>query len=166
MPLTFSSPSPMRERFRPLWWFAIVYVLLGALTRVALLVMTGKGVPANPLYWLVTFGVGLCSDLVTFLYVAWPLLLFLWIVPSRRPLISTARQWLIYVIAMAALYAITLGVLHLAIHAQVHDVWPVILVFLFFLPLPALCYDARSGQRSLRILCLILLFGLLFVAAS
>ena len=156
----------MRERFRPLWWFAIVYVLLGALTRVALLVMTGKGVPANPLYWLVTFGVGLCSDLVTFLYVAWPLLLFLWIVPSRRPLISTARQWLIYVIAMAALYAITLGVLHLAIHAQVHDVWPVILVFLFFLPLPALCYDARSGQRSLRILCLILLFGLLFVAAS
>ena len=166
MPLTFSSPSPMRERFRPLWWFAIVYVLLGAITRAALLAMTGKGVPANPLYWLVAFGVGLCSDLVTFLYVAWPLLLFLWIVPSRRPLISTARQWVVYAIAMAALYALTLALLHLTIHAQVHDVWPVILVFLFFLPLPALCYDARNGQRGLRLLCLILIFGLLFVAAS
>jgi phosphoglycerol transferase MdoB-like AlkP superfamily enzyme len=164
--LTFSSPSPLRERFRPLGWFAVLYVVLGALTRVALLVMTGKGVPPNPLYWLVAFGVGLCSDLVTFLYVAWPLLIFLWIVPSRRPLISTARQWLIYIIAMAALYALSLWVLHLTIHAQIHDVWPIVIVFLYFLPLPGLCYDTRSGQRGLRLLCLILIFALLFVAAS
>lgn len=166
MSLTFSSHASLRERFRPLWWLGVVYVVLGALTRVALLVMTGKGVPQNPLDWLYAFGVGLCSDLVTFIYVAWPLLLFLWIVPSRRPLIASARQWAVYLLAMAALYALTLWVLHLTIHAQVHDVWPVVLLFLFFLPMPALSYPARSGQRGLYVLCFLLMFGLLFVAAS
>ncbi|MBM7128585.1 LTA synthase family protein [Dyella mobilis] len=166
MSLTFSSHSSLRERFRPLWWLGIVYVILGAITRVALLLMTGKGVPHDPADWLYAFGVGFCSDLITLLYVAWPLLLFLWIVPSRRPLISTAKQWLLYVLVLAALYALALYALHLAIHAAVRDVWPVIVVFLFFLPLPTLCYDARSGQRALYILCLLTLFGLLFVAAS
>ena len=166
MSLTFSSRSALRERFRPLWWLGIVYVVLGALTRVALLVMTGKGVPHDPLDWLYAFGVGLCSDLITLLYVAWPMLLFLWIVPSRRPLVVTAKQWAIYILVLAALYALTLFALHVTIHAAIHDVWPVIAVFLFFLPMPALCYGARSGQRGLYVLCLLLLFGLLFVAAS
>jgi phosphoglycerol transferase MdoB-like AlkP superfamily enzyme len=164
--LTFSSHSTLRERFRPLWWLGIVYVVLGALTRVALLVMTGKGVPHDPMDWLFAFGVGLCSDLIALLYVAWPLLLFLWIVPSRRPLISSAKQWALYILLLAVLYALTLFALHLAIHAAIADVWPVLLVFLFFLPLPALSYAARSGQRGLYILCLLLLFGLMFVAAA
>ena len=154
MSLTFSSHSTLRERFRPLWWLGIVYVVLGALTRVALLVMTGKGVPHDPMDWLFAFGVGLCSDLIALLYVAWPLLLFLWIVPSRRPLISSAKQWALYILLLAVLYALTLFALHLAIHAAIADVWPVLLVFLFFLPLPALSYAARSGQRGLYILCL------------
>jgi len=149
-----------------LWWLGIFYVVLGAITRVALLVMTGKGVPHDPLDWLYAFGVGLCSDLITLLYVAWPLLLFLWIVPSRRPLVVTAKQWAIYVVVLAALYALTLLALHLAIHAAIHDVWPVIAVFIFFLPMPALCYNALSGQRGLYVLCLLMLFGLLFVAAA
>ena len=166
MSLTFSSHSTLRERFRPLWWLGIVYVVLGALTRVALLVMTGKGVPHDPMDWLFAFGVGLCSDLIALLYVAWPLLLFLWIVPSRRPLISSAKQWALYILLLAVLYALTLFALHLAIHAAIADVWPVLLVFLFFLPLPALSYAARSGQRGLYILCLLLLFGLMFVAAA
>jgi phosphoglycerol transferase MdoB-like AlkP superfamily enzyme len=164
--LTFSSHASLRERFRPLWWLAIVYVVLGAATRIALLIMTGKGIPHSPLNLLFAFGVGLCSDLITLLYVAWPMLLFLWIVPSRRPLIASARQWLVYLLVLALLYALTLFALHLAIHAAINDVWPVVLVFLFFLPMPALCYGARSGQRGLYILCLLLLFGLLFVAAS
>ena len=166
MSLTFSSHASLRERFRPLWWLGIVYVVLGAITRVALLVMTGKGIPHNPLDWLYAFGVGLCSDLITLLYVAWPLLLFLWIVPSRRPLISSAKQWAAYIVALVALYALTLFALHLAIHAAISDVWPVLVVFLFFLPMPALCYSARSGQRGLYVLCLLILFGLLFVAAA
>jgi phosphoglycerol transferase MdoB-like AlkP superfamily enzyme len=164
--LTFSPRSSLRERFRPLWWLGIFYVVLGAITRVALLVMTGKGVPHDPLDWLYAFGVGLCSDLITLLYVAWPLLLFLWIVPSRRPLVVTAKQWAIYIVVLAALYALTLLALHLAIHAAIHDVWPVIAVFIFFLPMPALCYNALSGQRGLYVLCLLMLFGLLFVAAA
>ncbi len=166
MSLTFSPRSSLRERFRPLWWLGIFYVVLGAITRVALLVMTGKGVPHDPLDWLYAFGVGLCSDLITLLYVAWPLLLFLWIVPSRRPLVVTAKQWAIYIVVLAALYALTLLALHLAIHAAIHDVWPVIAVFIFFLPMPALCYNALSGQRGLYVLCLLMLFGLLFVAAA
>ncbi|WP_240669049.1 LTA synthase family protein [Dyella sp. M7H15-1] len=166
MSLTFSPRSSLRDRFRPLWWLGIVYVALGAVTRVALLVMTGKGIPHHPLDWLYAFGVGFCSDLITLLYVGWPLLLFLWIVPSKRPWISTMKQWLIYILSLAALYALTLYALHLAIHAAIADVWPVLLVFLFFLPMPALSYSARSGQRGLYLLCLLLLFGLLFVAAS
>jgi phosphoglycerol transferase MdoB-like AlkP superfamily enzyme len=164
--LSFSNRPSLRERFRPLWWLAIVYVVLGAITRVALLVMTGKGVPHEPGYWLYAFGVGFCSDLIALLYVAWPLLLFLWIVPSRRPLVATAGQWLRYVALLAALYVATLFALHVTIHAAIHDVWPVVVVFLFFLPMPALSYAGRSGQRGLYVLCLLMLFALLFVAAS
>jgi phosphoglycerol transferase MdoB-like AlkP superfamily enzyme len=164
--LTFSARPSLRERFRPLWWLGIVYVVLGAITRLALLVMTDKGVPHALGYWLYAFGIGLCSDLITLLYVAWPLLLFLWIVPSRRPLITTAAHWVIYILVLAALYALTLLGLHLTIHAAMADVWPVVVVFLFFLPMPALSYAARSGQRGLYVLCLLMLFGLLFVAAS
>ena len=72
-----SSASPLRQRFRPLWWLAFAYLALGAVTRVALLVMAGKGVPHNPLYWAYAFGVGLGYDLVTFIYLAWPMVLFL-----------------------------------------------------------------------------------------
>jgi phosphoglycerol transferase MdoB-like AlkP superfamily enzyme len=164
--LTLSSHASLRERFRPLWWLGTVYVVIGVITRVALLLMTGKGVPHSPLDWLYAFGVGLCSDLVTLLYVAWPLLLFLWIVPSRRALVVTAKQWTIYILILATLYVLTLLALHLAIHAAIRDVWFVLVLFLFFLPMPALRYGARSGQHGLHVLCLLMLFGLLFVAAS
>ena len=71
------------QRFRPLIWLALVYLGIGVVTRIALLVMTGSGVPLNPLYWLYAFMVGAGYDLVTLLYIAWPLLLVLWLVPTR-----------------------------------------------------------------------------------
>lgn len=96
MPTAHPSTSPLRQRLRPLWWLAICYVLIGALTRIVLLFMAGSGVPHNPLYWAYAFGVGLSYDLIAFIYLAWPLVLYLWLVP-RRIYESRAGQWLLYV---------------------------------------------------------------------
>jgi len=85
--------------------------VIGALTRILLLFMAGSGVPHNPLYWAYAFGVGLAYDLIAFVYIAWPLVLFLWLAPQRF-------------------------------------------------------YVSRLGQCLLHIGCGVLLFGLLFVAAS
>lgn len=88
-------PSLLRQRFRPLLWLAICYVVIGALTRVTLLVMAGSGVPLNPMYWAYAFGVGMAYDLVAFVYLAWPLVLYLWLVPQRI-YVSRTGQWLLY----------------------------------------------------------------------
>lgn len=95
MSIAYHPTSPLRQRFRPLWWLAIGYVLIGALTRIVLLFMAGGGVPHNPLYWAYAFGVGLAYDLVAFIYIAWPLMLYLWLVPQRI-YVSRVGQWLLY----------------------------------------------------------------------
>lgn len=96
MPTADPSTSPLRQRFRPLWWLAISYVLIGALTRIVLLYMSGSGVPHNPLYWGYAFGVGLSYDLIVFVFLAWLLLLYLWLVPQRI-YVSRAGQWAMYI---------------------------------------------------------------------
>ncbi|HET6805693.1 MAG TPA: sulfatase-like hydrolase/transferase [Frateuria sp.] len=105
MPLIDTTEHPLRQRFRPLWWLGVTYLLIGAVTRIVLLAMTGPGVPASPLYWLYAFGVGACYDLVTLLYVAWPLLLFLWLVP-RRIYVSRVGQGLLYLLAFLLMYGL------------------------------------------------------------
>jgi phosphoglycerol transferase MdoB-like AlkP superfamily enzyme len=105
MSLTTTSDRPLRQRFRPLWWLTVTCLLVGAATRVVLLVMSGDGVPLNPLYWLYAFGIGACYDLVTLLYVAWPLVLFLWLMP-RRAYVSRAGQWALYLLALLLLYGL------------------------------------------------------------
>ncbi|WP_266170964.1 LTA synthase family protein [Dyella subtropica] len=102
---TARSTSPLRQRFRPLWWLGIAYVVLGALTRIVLLGMSGGGVPHNPLYWLYAFGVGLGYDLITFIYVAWPLVLFLWLMPQRA-YVSRTGQWVLYALGAVLLYGL------------------------------------------------------------
>ena len=69
-------------RFRPLAWLAACFLSISALTRLALLVATGSGVPAAPGAWLYAFGVGLGYDLLAFVYFAWPLVLLLWLLPA------------------------------------------------------------------------------------
>ena len=80
----------LRARYAPLIWLGGVFLAIAFLTRLALLIKTGHGVPANPLDWLFLFVVGAGYDLVAFIYFAWPLVLFLWLVPPRifatRPL--------------------------------------------------------------------------------
>jgi phosphoglycerol transferase MdoB-like AlkP superfamily enzyme len=73
----------MSVRYRSLAWFLGVFIAVSGLTRLALLLAAGNGVPANLLDWLDVFGIGLGFDLLTFIYVAWPLVLLLWIVPRR-----------------------------------------------------------------------------------
>ena len=160
------SPSPLRQRFRPLWWLGITYLAISFVTRIVLLVMSGSNVAPNPLHWLYAFGVGLGYDLVTFLYLAWPMVLFLWLVPTRRATVAGLARWLAWLAILVLLFAACFGVLHLMWHAHLKDVRPLIPVFLFFLPLPALAYSRASGQWGLYILGLALLYGLLFVAAS
>ena len=160
------NSSPLRQRFRPLWWLGITYLAISFVTRLVLLVMSGGNVAPNPLHWLYAFGVGLGYDLVTYLYLAWPMVLFLWLVPTRRATVAGLGRWLAWLAILVLLFAACFGVLHLMWHAHLKDVRPLIPVFLFFLPLPALAYSRASGQWGLYVLGLALLYGLLFVAAS
>lgn len=160
------TSSPLRQRFRPLWWLAVGYLALGFVTRVALLVMSGHNVAPTPLHWLYAFGVGLGYDLVTLLYVGWPLVLYLWLVPTRAAPVTGLGRWLAWLLLLGGLYAACLGALFLLWHVHLHESWPILALFLFFLPLPALNYNRASGQWGLYVLGLALLYGLLFVAAS
>ena len=79
------------------------------LTRLALLIATGSGVPASPGYWLYAFAVGLGYDLLAFVYFAWPLVLLLWLLPrrwlARRPgiaLVSGLSLLLLFVLLFVA----------------------------------------------------------------
>ncbi|TCV92761.1 phosphoglycerol transferase MdoB-like AlkP superfamily enzyme [Luteibacter rhizovicinus] len=78
-----SVPGALRQRFAPLVWFGVVFVVLAFVTRLVLLIKTGKDVPHDPLQWLYLFGVGLGYDLMTYVYFAWPMLLVLWLLPRR-----------------------------------------------------------------------------------
>ncbi|MHB1059407.1 MAG: LTA synthase family protein [Rhodanobacter sp.] len=166
MSRAFTPISPLRQRFRPLWWLAIAFVAISFVTRVALLVMSGDEVPHTPLNLLYAFGVGLGYDLVTFIYVAWPLVLFLWFVPTRSGRVPGLWRWLLSAGAVLLTCAICLGVLHLMYHATLKTTWPAIVPFLFVLPLAAFTYTSRAGQWVLYGFALLLLYGLLFVAAS
>ena len=77
-----SLPDARPGRFRPLAWLAACFLSISALTRLALLVAAGSGVPAAPAAWLYAFGVGLGYDLLAFVYFAWPLVLLLWLLPA------------------------------------------------------------------------------------
>ena len=166
MSSAFTPTSPLRQRFRPLWWLAITYLAISFATRVVLLVMSGSEVPHTPLNLLYAFGVGLGYDLVTYIYVAWPLVLLLWIVPTRPGRLPGLWRWLLSAAALLLTCALCLVALHLMYHATLKTTWPALLPFLFVLPLTAFTYTSRAGQRVLYGFALLLLYGLLFVAAS
>jgi phosphoglycerol transferase MdoB-like AlkP superfamily enzyme len=96
--MPWSAPPPL-ARFRPLLWLGACFLLLSTLTRLALLLATGAGVPAAPGYWLYAFGVGLGYDLLAFVYFGWPLVLVLWLLPRRW----LARRWGSMLVGLASL---------------------------------------------------------------
>ncbi|GAA0249464.1 sulfatase-like hydrolase/transferase [Rhodanobacter caeni] len=166
MPRIHPPSSALRQRFRPLLWLGIMFLAIALVTRVVLLVMSGHEVPPTPLNLLYAFGVGLGYDLITFIYVAWPLVLFLWLVPTRAGRMPGLRRWLLSAVVVVLACAICLVVLHRMYHATLRTTWPAVLPFLFVLPLAAFTYTSRAGQWALYGFALLLLYGLLFVAAS
>jgi phosphoglycerol transferase MdoB-like AlkP superfamily enzyme len=162
----FIAPSPLRRRFRPLWWLGITYLAITFVTRIVLLVMSGGNVSHTPLNLLYAFGVGLGYDLITFIYLAWPMVLFLWLVPTRSGRMPPLLRWLLYALGMALACVLCIGTLHMLYHASLKVTWPAILPFLFVLPLAAFTFTSRTGQWVLYAFGLLLIYGLLFVAAS
>ncbi|OOG60736.1 sulfatase [Rhodanobacter sp. B05] len=162
----FTPTSPLRQRFRPLWWLGITYLAISFVTRIVLLVMSGSNVSHTPLNLLYAFGVGLGYDLVTFIYLAWPMVLFLWLVPTRSGRVAPLLRWLLYAIGVVLACVLCVGTLHLMYHASLKVTWPAIIPFLFVLPLAAFSYTSRAGQWVLYGFGLLLVYGLLFVAAS
>ncbi len=77
------TDSALLRRFRPLIWLAACFLAISMLTRFALLIRTGAGIPPSPRYWLYVYEVGLGYDLLAFVYFAWPLVLLLWLLPAR-----------------------------------------------------------------------------------
>lgn len=75
--------APLLARFRPLAWLGGCFLAISLLTRLALLVATGNGVPASASNWLYVFGVGMGYDLLAFAYFSVPLVLLLWLLPRR-----------------------------------------------------------------------------------
>jgi glucan phosphoethanolaminetransferase (alkaline phosphatase superfamily) len=156
----------LRQRFRPLLWLGVTYLAITFVTRIVLLIMSGKQVDQTALNLLYAFGVGLGYDLVTFIYVAWPMVLFLWLVPTRSGALSPLLRWLLYAFGMALACVLCIGALHLKYHASLNVTWPAIVPFLFVLPLAAFTYTSRVGQWVLHGFGLLLIYGLLFMAAS
>lgn len=101
--------SSVWPRLRPLAWFAVLFLSLAAATRLVLLLATGDGVPATAGNWLYVAGVGFAYDLVTLLYFAWPLLLWLWLMPRRWHATAAGRRGL-----GALLFALVFALLFVA----------------------------------------------------
>ena len=70
-------------RLRPLAWLFGCFLFLSTGTRVVLRLATGAATQASWSTDLRIFGTGLAYDAVTFLYLAWPLVLLLWLLPRR-----------------------------------------------------------------------------------
>lgn len=100
------SPSnSLRQRFRPLIWLGLYFITIAFVVRLALLIRSGTEVPVNPLYWLYVFGVGLFYDSVTFTYIAWPLVLYLWLLPQRA-YVSRVQQGMLYGLGLMFVYTL------------------------------------------------------------
>jgi len=165
MSLTFQLAA-LQQRFRPLAWFGLCFVVVAFVVRLALLLKTGAGVPATLANLAYIFGVGLFYDVVTFIYVAWPLLLLLWLVPTTNGPRPTRVRWAIYAVVLMALCLAAMGVLHLMYQATLKQSWPLLLLLIYLLPMAAFAYTSRLGQRVLYGFGLVLVFGLLFIGAS
>ncbi|SEW28943.1 alkaline phosphatase family protein [Luteibacter sp. 329MFSha] len=102
-----TSVQTLRQRFRPLVWFGVLFLAVAFLVRLVLTLRSRHELPGAPLEWLYAFVAGFGYDLVTFVYVAWPLLLVTWLVPRR----AWSSRWggravvgLCAVLAFATLY--------------------------------------------------------------
>jgi hypothetical protein len=99
------SKFPVAARFRPLAWLGGAFLVVSTLTRLALLVATGDGVPRTGGNLAYIFGVGFGYDLLALVYFATPLVLLLWLLP-RRLLAHPAGRALVGAVCLLLLYAL------------------------------------------------------------
>src|SRR4051812_48351508 len=102
-----SASGALRQRFRPLAWFAVLFVGTAFLVRLLLTIKVGHEVPRTPGNLAYAFLVGFGYDLVTFIYVAWPMLLVLWLLPRRAYLSRWGHRLFVafcFILAFAVLY--------------------------------------------------------------
>jgi phosphoglycerol transferase MdoB-like AlkP superfamily enzyme len=76
-------------RLRPLAWLFACFLFVATATRIALRLATGPAALASGGTDMRIFAVGAAYDVLTFLYIAWPLVLLLWLLPTRW---STLRR--------------------------------------------------------------------------
>jgi len=106
------NPPFPHSRLRPLLWLGVIFIVVSTLTRLALLVATGSGVPATFGNLSYAFAVGLGYDLLAFVYFAWPLVLALWLLP---------RGWLARRRGRIALGALCLVMLFVVLFVAVSE---------------------------------------------
>lgn len=75
--------AALLSRYRPMLWLGICFLAISTVTRLALLLATGDGIPIDLGSYTYAFAVGLAYDLTAFVYFAIPLLLLLWLLPRR-----------------------------------------------------------------------------------
>ncbi|MBP9155738.1 MAG: sulfatase-like hydrolase/transferase [Xanthomonadales bacterium] len=71
------------QRYRPLAAFAVIFLSIAFLTRLALLFATGDEVAQAAMGWPRIFAVGFGYDLLALIYLSCPLVLWLWWMPKR-----------------------------------------------------------------------------------
>ncbi|WP_243649348.1 LTA synthase family protein [Luteibacter rhizovicinus] len=114
---------------------------------------------------LFAFGIGFFYDVVTFIYVAWPLVLFLWLTPTNDGS-PGLRRWGIYALCLTLIFVAILIALRIAFIASFGQIWPLLILYLLLLPLGGIPFSSRVGQFLLLALFAISIFGLLFVGTS
>ena len=77
------TPPLFANRFLPLAWVCVCFLVVSFLTRAVLLWATGSGVGTSISDWAYLFGIGLFYDLIAMVYISWPLVLLLWLMPAK-----------------------------------------------------------------------------------
>lgn len=153
-------------RFRPLAWFAATFLIIESLVRLALFIKTGANVPNQGTTLAYIFVTGLLYDTVTLTYFVWPLLIYLWIVPSHAGRHRGWHRWLLYIASLLVCMLLGAAGLHFIYGIPHRSLWPLTALFFYFLPLGAFNHASKTGQRLLYIVASLILFAMLLIAAA
>lgn len=153
-------------RFRPLAWFAAAFLIIESIVRLALFVKAGANVSSLEHSLAYIFATGLLYDTVTFVYFAWPLLIYLWVVPAQAGRRRGWHRWLLYVASLLVCFLLLAAGLHFIYGIPHRSLWPLSALFFYFLPLCAFNYASKTGQRLLYMLAVLLLFAVLLIGTA
>lgn len=107
-----SKLAAIASRFHPVFWLGLCFMAISMLTRLALLLATGSGVPFELTSYGYLFAVGFAYDLLAYACFSLPLVLLLWLLPARG---LERRHW------RAAIAALGFLLLFLALFVAVAE---------------------------------------------